>query len=67
VVQDEATSALDEPAEEQLYRALIAHLPRTAVLSVGHRSTLLAFHERRLRLAGEGRWREELATDPPAA
>ncbi len=59
VFMDEATSALDEPAEGQLYLALVEKLPRTAVLSVGHRSSLLSFHESRLLLQGEGRWSVE--------
>lgn len=54
---DEATSALDEPAEAELYRVLLARLPRTAIVSVGHRSSLLGFHERRLELLGAGHWR----------
>ncbi|AOV17383.1 ABC transporter ATP-binding protein [Acidihalobacter aeolianus] len=56
VFLDEATSALDEPTELALYRLLDEFLPRTAVVSVGHRSTLFAFHSRRLQLLGEGRW-----------
>lgn len=56
VFLDEATSALDEPSELALYRLLDEFLPRTAVVSVGHRSTLFAFHSRRLQLLGEGRW-----------
>ncbi|HTQ48229.1 MAG TPA: ATP-binding cassette domain-containing protein, partial [Polyangiaceae bacterium] len=55
---DEATAALDEPSEAELYRVLLARLPRTAIVSVGHRSSLLGFHERRLELSGAGHWRE---------
>lgn len=47
---DEATSALDEAAEADLYRMLRRELPGTTFISVGHRSTLNAFHERRLEL-----------------
>ena len=45
---DEATSALDEPTEAALYRLLADHLPGTTVVSIGHRSTLAAFHQRRI-------------------
>jgi putative ATP-binding cassette transporter len=43
---DEATSSLDEAAERAMYRTLCKNLPQTAILSVGHRSTLRAFHDR---------------------
>lgn len=42
---DEATSSLDEEAEQKLYRILEEKLPRTTVISIGHRSTLQAFHK----------------------
>lgn len=45
---DEATSALDEKLEDDIYRMLRERLPRTTVVSIGHRSTLHAFHERHL-------------------
>ena len=47
---DEATSALDEASEGALYRAIAAKLPKTTVVSIGHRSTLAAFHQRRVAL-----------------
>ncbi len=50
---DEATSALDEPTEAHLYRLLRQRLPGTAFLSVGHRSTLRAFHAREVVLQPE--------------
>jgi putative ATP-binding cassette transporter len=50
---DEATSALDEAAEAMLYRLLQERLPGTAIISIGHRSTLAAFHRRRLAFVGE--------------
>jgi putative ATP-binding cassette transporter len=56
VFMDEATSSVDEPAEGALYEALIALLPRTAIVSVGHRSSLLAYHDSRLVLLGGGPW-----------
>jgi putative ATP-binding cassette transporter len=43
---DEATSSLDEAAEREIYRTLCKNLPQTAILSIGHRSTLRAFHDR---------------------
>ncbi len=45
VFLDESTSALDETAERQLYRTLHAICPRTTVVSVGHRSSLVALHD----------------------
>lgn len=47
---DETTSALDEASEAALYRLLCERLPHAGLVSVGHRSTLAAFHERRLDL-----------------
>jgi putative ATP-binding cassette transporter len=51
---DEATASLDEPAEAMLYRLLQERLPDATIVSIGHRSTLAAFHKRRLTLAREG-------------
>jgi putative ATP-binding cassette transporter len=45
---DEATAALDETTEREIYRILREALPGTTVVSIGHRSTLVAFHERRI-------------------
>lgn len=53
---DEATSALDEKNEQMLYQLIRNRLIRTAVISVGHRSTLLPFHNSRLELDGLGGW-----------
>ena len=47
---DEATASLDEPSEAELYRLMHERLPDAAVISIGHRSTLAAFHRRRLVL-----------------
>ncbi len=41
---DEATSGLDEPTEAALYQELATALPRTTVISVGHRTSLHKFH-----------------------
>jgi putative ATP-binding cassette transporter len=51
---DEATSAMDEPSERAMYAWLRERLPRAAIVSVGHRDSLRAFHERTLAL-GAGR------------
>ena len=51
---DEATSALDEETEARLYALLRSRLPGTTVVSVGHRSSLRAFHERRLVVTRNG-------------
>ena len=51
---DEATASLDEPAEAALYKLLQERLPNVTIISIGHRSTLAAFHTRRLILAREG-------------
>ncbi|MDD3311872.1 ABC transporter ATP-binding protein/permease [Pseudodesulfovibrio sp.] len=48
---DESTSALDEAGEAELYALLRERLPDTAVISVGHRSSLMPFHERRITVA----------------
>ncbi|ABD90253.1 ABC transporter ATP-binding protein/permease [Rhodopseudomonas palustris] len=51
---DEATASLDEPSEAALYRLLAERLPGTTVVSIGHRSTLNAFHQRDMTLARDG-------------
>jgi vitamin B12/bleomycin/antimicrobial peptide transport system ATP-binding/permease protein len=50
---DEATASLDEAAEAMLYRLLQERLKGTTVISIGHRSTLRAFHSRRVELVTE--------------
>jgi len=47
---DEATASLDEPSEAKLYRLLAERLPGAAIISIGHRSTLGAFHSKRFTL-----------------
>jgi putative ATP-binding cassette transporter len=51
---DESTSALDEKLEAELYAALAARLSKTTIISIGHRSTLGAFHRRRLEMTPDG-------------
>ena len=60
VFLDEATSSLDEPAEDALYGTLTEALPDTAIISVGHRSSLFQHHQQCLRLQGSGRWQMEI-------
>jgi putative ATP-binding cassette transporter len=50
VVMDEATSALDNDSQAALMTNLAEHLPQTAIISVGHRQELEAFHERKVNL-----------------
>jgi vitamin B12/bleomycin/antimicrobial peptide transport system ATP-binding/permease protein len=50
---DEATASLDEAAEATLYRLLQERLKGTTIISIGHRSTLGAFHGRRVELVPE--------------
>jgi len=62
VLADEATSALDVPAEETLYARLKAMTEQAggALLSIAHRPSVAAFHQRRWQLvpqAGEARYR----------
>ncbi|MEA2899815.1 MAG: vitamin B12/bleomycin/antimicrobial peptide transport system ATP-binding/permease protein [Bradyrhizobium sp.] len=51
---DEATASLDEPSEAALYHLLKDRLPATTMVSIGHRSTLEAFHQRGVTLARDG-------------
>jgi putative ATP-binding cassette transporter len=55
---DESTAALDEPTEAAIYRMLRARLPETTIVSIGHRSTLHALHDRRIdmRAGADGRF-----------
>jgi putative ATP-binding cassette transporter len=47
---DEATASLDPEAEAELYRTLKARLPNTTLVSIAHRPSVAAFHDRRLVL-----------------
>ena len=53
---DEATASMDEGLEDNMYRLLKERLPNTTVISVGHRSTLQAFHQQQLMILGNGEW-----------
>jgi putative ATP-binding cassette transporter len=51
---DEATSALDEDNQERLYQLLKES--HVGFISVGHRTTLIEFHDRVLQLDRSGSW-----------
>ena len=51
---DEATSALDEPTEQIIYQIITEKLTQTAIISVGHRRTLMSYHQTKLKLDGRG-------------
>lgn len=53
-ILDESTSALDVENEKHLYQLL--KTTQTTFISVGHRPTLVAYHERVLKLGGHGDW-----------
>jgi len=52
---DEATSAIDEETETELYQ-LVGSLKNTTIISVGHRSTLINYHKRKLIIDSAGNW-----------
>ena len=53
---DEATASLPEEAQDALYRLLKERLPRTTLVSIGHRASLAAHHAREIV------WREQALT-----
>lgn len=53
VLMDESTSGLDETIEASLYKIMNQRLPNTCVVSVGHRNTLLKFHNQFLVLPAQ--------------
>ena len=59
-ILDEATSALDLQNEAELYQQL--QDTKTTFISVGHRLSLLQYHEQVLELSGNSQWRV-LSTD----
>ncbi len=56
VFLDEATASVDEKAEAELYKELQENLPCSAVISVGHRATLVAWHSETLTFGGNANW-----------
>jgi putative ATP-binding cassette transporter len=65
---DEATASLDEASEAALYEILRKQLAKTTVISIGHRSTLSAFHDRKIALKRDGEQHRliEAKTEPAA-
>ncbi len=49
---DEATASLDAEGEAELYDLLRRRLPETTLVSIAHRASVAAMHERQLVLAG---------------
>jgi len=47
---DEATASVDPEAEVELYKVLKQRLPNATLVSIAHRPSVAAFHERRLNL-----------------
>jgi vitamin B12/bleomycin/antimicrobial peptide transport system ATP-binding/permease protein len=65
---DEATANLDPEAEADLYRTLKARLPNTTLVSIAHRPSVAAFHDRRIVLRrAEGRQGELVQAEPAEA
>ncbi len=54
-ILDEATSALDVHNEQRLYQLL--EQAQTTIVSVGHRPSLLKYHQQVLQILGQSRWR----------
>ena len=67
VFMDEATSATDEGLEHALYSLLRGQLPECMIVSVGHRSTLDAFHDLSVSLDGRAGWTLSGMPTPPLA
>ncbi len=51
---DEATTAMDEPMEAAIYQTLREKLPKTTIVSIGHRATMEKYHTRRLEMQPAG-------------
>jgi putative ATP-binding cassette transporter len=63
---DEATSALDEENQQHLYQ--LVRDSGVGYISVGHRETLIPYHDRLLVLDRSGEWKiEDVQVEPPAA
>lgn len=63
---DEASSALDEATEGVMYRLIAGRLPDVTMVSIAHKPSVVAFHDRRAVLDPEARAIriEELAPAP---
>ncbi len=66
---DEATASLDPQSEGELYRRIRERLPKTTVVSIAHRPSVAALHDRHLVLEREpGRPGRLVSAEPePAA
>jgi vitamin B12/bleomycin/antimicrobial peptide transport system ATP-binding/permease protein len=51
---DESTSAVDEKLEAKLYAVVARRLPKTTLVSIGHRSSLVGIHSRHLEMSPMG-------------
>ena len=51
---DESTSAVEEALEAELYAVLARRLPDTTIMSIGHRSAVVALHRRHVALSPQG-------------
>ena len=60
---DEATAALDDAMEAKLYRLLQERLPDAAIVSIAHKPSVIAYHDRRLVIDPAAR---RLRTEPLA-
>ena len=47
---------MEEGLEFAMYQLLKQELPKTTLISVGHRSTLKALHQQQLTLQDKGQW-----------
>ena len=50
---DKSTSAVDEKLEAELYAVLARRLPKTTIISIGHRSAVVRLHQRHLEMSPE--------------
>lgn len=50
---DESTSAVDEEMEAELYAVFAGRLKGTTIVSIGHRSAIVALHQRHLEMTPE--------------
>jgi len=62
---DEATSAVDFATERSLYEALGDS--GITCISVGHRDSILRYHQHELRILGHGRWQVRRIANVPTA
>ena len=45
---------MDEPMEAAIYQTLREKLPKTTIVSIGHRATIEKYHTRRLEMQPSG-------------